>query len=1198
VAIVATSYGSGGNKSAATTMTIATGVVIPAGTLLVLAVCCDNVTATTPTISSITNIGGSTWTDRAGSVTQSGATATAGAGVFVYCQTLFTATSVPAGTNVIVTFNASPTAKAMEMWGFTDMQNILRNTVASAASTAGTPSIATTGTALVAGDLVIGIAGAENNVVMTGDTDTLNGSWSTIDGVATTGGNAQTNTAVCMQYKVVNATGAQTYNPTGGAADSVAIVFAIVPANILTPVNVSEPVGITDSITWAKPAIDVTDIASMLRDTGSNSLLNITSSFETDTNADGIADGWHVPAAPEPLVVPTATSLVSAPSLGHGSKGQSITGGASGGFLISDQFIGIGKATGPVVTLLVSIYNPGAADLYAQFGYVYYNSSQVATGNYAYINNALMTAGGTSRWRVTLTLPTSGTVVFIRPFVGLNVAGTLVFDAITLGDSITPGGTPYDYYDPANRLTYVPGVGGYPKISTITDTFDTQLDGNIWPNRSNNPTWEAGRIKCGMTGTNYSGFATDYTYDATNSSVFCKMVPPPGADSRETALGLEVGPGNQDGASILVFGGPRSRSICLRRREGSTNYNSFPSGGYDPAKHVWFRIRMVGTTQFQYDYSTDGVNWVDFGVTETTALNMTACKIIMQSGQWNLETDSPQYGYFDNVNTAVPAAKIDTFNDDFATSIDLYKWTVDDGNAPVVWESGQAKLTCGISTYSWLTSLQAYDLRESSVFAKMTPPVQGRVTREFNLRLGNNDNVNRAYFIITNDPKQLAARVRINSVNSDATWIPYDPVAHQWVRIRLVGTTMYWETSPNGSTWNAYWSTTVDPSLFSSVTIGLECGQWQTEVDTGSGYVDNINVAPAGGALTANVSDSIGITDVETEAFDKAASDAVAVYDAYAGYSDRAVGAQDTNGLRDTSSNDVTIARSDSVAVTDTVATAFVRISDVADQVGVTDSVAVVKSLTVDQSDRAGVTDTIVAATVARDLSDAVGIADSIVVATVARSLTDTVGVTDVEITAVAKDFSEPVGVTDSVTTVKSAISDLSDVENLTDTVAGTAITTRDYSDPANLTDSVSTTKSAPGDFADIAGLADYISTVTAYVRNYQEPENLTDLLGKELGRPFSDPENLTDTINRGMARDYSDPMGATDTFARGYGRGLTTELVGVTDSCVATKTALGRPKVWNGSAFMSKPGKWWSGAAWIEKPWKVWTGSSWKTPS
>ncbi len=41
--------------------------------------------------------------------------------------------------------------------------------------------------------------------------------------------------------------------------------------------------------------------------------------------------------------------------------------------------------------------------------------------------------------------------------------------------------------------------------------------------------------------------------------------------------------------------------------------------------------------------------------------------------------------------------------------------------------------------------------------------------------------------------------------------------------------------------------------------------------------------------------------------------------------------------------------------------------------------------------------------------------------------------------------------------------------------------------------------------------------------------------------------------------------------------------------------TINGRPKVWNGSAWIRKPVKYWNGSAWVEKPMKVWTGSTWK---
>lgn len=225
------SYGSTANKTAGSTVAITATANIPAGTFLILALSVDNITATTPTISSVSASGGGTWT-LLGSAS-SGATATAGAGIFLYAWRTLTTTQINSGSTITtITLSGSVTSKAAEVWGWDFVTNALRNTVVTATSTGGTPSAVSSGTAFVAGDLVIGIIAGEDNAVPTGDADTLNGSWSAIDGAASTGGNANTNTTIGMQYKYVTATGAQTYNPTT-ANDSIAMVFGVIPDHIL-----------------------------------------------------------------------------------------------------------------------------------------------------------------------------------------------------------------------------------------------------------------------------------------------------------------------------------------------------------------------------------------------------------------------------------------------------------------------------------------------------------------------------------------------------------------------------------------------------------------------------------------------------------------------------------------------------------------------------------------------------------------------------------------------------------------------------------------------------------------------------------------------------------------------------------------------------------------------------------------------------
>lgn len=388
-----------------------------------------------------------------------------------------------------------------------------------------------------------------------------------------------------------------------------------------------------------------------------------------------------------------------------------------------------------------------------------------------------------------------------------------------------------------------------PKVETLTDTFDTQLDSAKWPNQSNAPVWEAGRIKLGATATNYCGFSTGYIYDATNSSVFCKITPPPAGYSREIALGLEASAANNDGASIVIYGGRDAepiRSIIARRREGNTNYNTafLP---YDPTQHAYVRIRMVGTTQFKYDASPDGINWTEFS-SETTALDMTSCKVICQSGQWQTETDSPQYGFIDYVNTVGPAiAKMTTLTDDFATQLDRTRWDV---QGTAVWEAGQVKLTMPVQAYSRLWCMEAFDLRESSFLCKITRPATGFDSSEISFRLSSANNVHnvQVYSYVVGGQWYIGTRIRENSSNNDyVNSISFPEVC--WWRVRLVGATLYYEYSTDGTAWTPIDSKPCTPNNFAVLRPVFEFGHWQAHGPL-TGFLDNVNVSAEAATAT------------------------------------------------------------------------------------------------------------------------------------------------------------------------------------------------------------------------------------------------------------------------------------------------------------------------------------------------------------
>src|SRR3954465_13221743 len=225
--------GTGSSKAAATTLAVTntTGAVIPAGTLIHITGCWDNIpSVTAPTITSST-IGGATATANHATAIGSGITTTAGSGVWHQCFRALTTASIAIGAVICtLTSNQSAVARAAHAVGWSGAQNALRGTVATGVSITGAPTVQTAGTALVTGDLVIGSASFENNAQMTGDADALNGSWSAVVGTFTTGGGAATNVGTASQFKVITATGVQSFDPTGGVADTVACVYSLQPA--------------------------------------------------------------------------------------------------------------------------------------------------------------------------------------------------------------------------------------------------------------------------------------------------------------------------------------------------------------------------------------------------------------------------------------------------------------------------------------------------------------------------------------------------------------------------------------------------------------------------------------------------------------------------------------------------------------------------------------------------------------------------------------------------------------------------------------------------------------------------------------------------------------------------------------------------------------------------------------------------------
>ena len=210
-------YGSNSNKTSGTSLAVVSNQIVPINTHLFMVIAHDNHASTTAATTTLGNTASSqAWTLRV-SPLQQGQTTTAGTGVVLRAYSVrLNAQIASGGALTTITFGSAVVAKVAIAVGISNVSvfTVPGVTIGANGSAAGTPSNPTTGTVTPGtGDVVFACVGGENNATPTGDSDTLNGSWTTMLGLATTGSTADTNIGAGAQFKQVTASGVQTWNP-------------------------------------------------------------------------------------------------------------------------------------------------------------------------------------------------------------------------------------------------------------------------------------------------------------------------------------------------------------------------------------------------------------------------------------------------------------------------------------------------------------------------------------------------------------------------------------------------------------------------------------------------------------------------------------------------------------------------------------------------------------------------------------------------------------------------------------------------------------------------------------------------------------------------------------------------------------------------------------------------------------------------
>jgi hypothetical protein len=189
---------------------------------------------------------------------------------------------------------------------------------------------------------------------------------------------------------------------------------------------------------------------------------------------------------------------------------------------------------------------------------------------------------------------------------------------------------------------------------------------------------------------------------------------------------------------------------------------------------------------------------------------------------------------------ATPTAElVDDFGDGI---VDPALWP--DSYGGITEAGGRAQVPCGLD-YAAYASAKIYTLRNSLVSCRMYPaPVGDSLVACWTQLLIQTTtpgtDLVAEHNAITNT---LGMALRGGYFDPEYLAIPYDPVAHAYLRIRQTGTDLRWETSPDGATWTTR-RTSPAPAWVSDPNLQVQLIAHRDDGTPALAEFDDVNVAP------------------------------------------------------------------------------------------------------------------------------------------------------------------------------------------------------------------------------------------------------------------------------------------------------------------------------------------------------------------
>jgi hypothetical protein len=145
--------------------------------------------------------------------------------------------------------------------------------------------------------------------------------------------------------------------------------------------------------------------------------------------------------------------------------------------------------------------------------------------------------------------------------------------------------------------------------------------------------------------------------------------------------------------------------------------------------------------------------------------------------------------------------------------------------------------TSSSPNYSGYDSAFHYDLRGNRVYVEVTQVVSTTTHAQTDIQVAA---VNGDSLTITEEFGILTASTLVGGTTVNLNAIAYNAVQQRWWSFREAGGMIYFETSPDGTTWTPF-SMTPTPSYAPLVAVVLETGSYQQETNAGSSHFDNLD---------------------------------------------------------------------------------------------------------------------------------------------------------------------------------------------------------------------------------------------------------------------------------------------------------------------------------------------------------------------